>query len=452
MIRREFIKKSIAGSVGIALGSNSLVQASVKGANDKIVLALIGTGDRGMDTIISCCKVNDNVTIKTVCDVNSSKLNNAVATIDKAFGYCPAMTANMKEIFDDRDVDAVWISTPEHWHALATVWACQAGKDVYVEKNPTINIWEGRKMVEAANKYNRIVQVGFQCRSAQYGFTARDYIKSGKLGKVVTVKCYNMLGGGKWSEKPEAPVPTWLDWDKWQGPAANRPFNPSIVTERGRGDWGCYWAYSGGGLADDASHVMDFARLVIGDPPHPISVYGWGGNHVFDGTRETPEYQSIVYDFGDFSLSCDNAYATNYMTKTPGNIRMDKTLFPTWRNNSTRTEIYGTEGLMYLGRHGGGWQVLGPNNEIVAQDGGVFPDKEHQIDFIQALRTRKKPNGDVEECHRSATLVHLGNIAYRAGNKQLLFDGQTEKILNDDKANALARGTYRQGYVIPENV
>jgi len=452
MIRRDFLKKSALGSAGLFVGANSLINASYNGANDKIVLALIGAGGRGLGCIINCCKINENVTIKTVCDVNKTKLTNAAAAVEKSLGYRPAMTANMKEILDDKDVDAVWVSTPEHWHALATVWACQAGKDVYVEKNPTINIWEGRKMVEAANKYKRIVQVGFQNRSAPYGFTARDYIKSGKLGKIVTVKSYNMLGGGGWSEKPETPVPSWLDWDKWLGPAPKRAFSPSIVNENGRGDWGCYWAYSGGGLADDASHVMDLARLVIGDPPHPNSVYGWGGNNAFGGNRETPEYQSIVYDFGDFTLSCDNAYATNYMTKTPGNIRMDKTLFPNWRNNSTRTEIYGTEGLMFLGRHGGGWQVMGSNNEIVAQDGGVMPDNEHQTDFIQALRSRKQPNGDVEECHRSATLVHLGNIAYRVGNKQLLFDGKTEKILNDDQANALARGTYRTGYVIPENV
>ena len=450
MFRREFLKKSIAGSLGFAVGANSLLYASCKGANDKIVLAIIGAGPRGTPCIINCCKINENVTIKTVCDVNRTKLTKAASSIEKELGYRPAMTGNMKEIFDDKDVDAVWISTPEHWHALATIWACQAGKDVYVEKNPTINIWEGRKMVEAANKYNRIVQIGFQNRSAPYGFSARDYISSGKLGKIVTVKCYNMLGGGKWTEKPETPVPSWLDWDKWQGPASKRAFNPSIVDENGRGDWGYYWAYSGGGLADDASHVMDLARLVIGDPSYPKSVYGWGGNHVFGGTCETPEFQSIVYDFGDFTLSCDSGYATNYMIKTPNDIRMDKTRFPNWRNNATRTEIYGTQGLMYLGRHGGGWQVMGPNNEIVAQDGGVFPDNEHQIDFIQALRSRKKPNGDVEECHRSATLVHLGNIAYRVGNKQLLFDGKTEQFLNDDKANALARGAYREGYIIPE--
>jgi predicted dehydrogenase len=452
MFRREFLKKSLAGSIGLAVGANTLLNASCKGANDKIVLALIGAGGRGLGCIINCCKINENVTIKTVCDVNKTKLGNAAAAVEKELGYRPMMTENMKEILDDKNVDAVWVSTPEHWHALATIWACQAGKDVYVEKNPTINIWEGRKMVEAANKYKRIVQIGFQNRSAPYGFSARDYIASGKLGRIVTVKCYNMLGGGKWTEKPEAPVPSWLDWDKWLGPAPKRPFSPSIVEENGRGGWGSYWAYSGGGLADDASHVMDLARLVIGDPPHPKSVYGWGGNHVFGGTRETPEYQSVVYDFGEYTLSCDNAYATNYMTKTPGNVRGDKNLFPNWRNNATRTEIYGTEGFMYLGRHGGGWQVIGSNNEIVAQDGGVMPDNEHQIDFIQALRTRKKPNGDVEECHRSATLVHLGNIAYRVGNKQLLFDAKTEKILNDDKANIFARGAYRQGYVIPENV
>jgi predicted dehydrogenase len=405
-----------------------------------------------MGTILNCCKINENVVIKTVCDVNSTKLDAAADSVEKELNYRPEKVRDMRTIFDDKDIDAVWISTPEHWHTLATIWACQAGKDVYVEKNPTINIWEGRKMVEAAKKYKRIVQVGFQNRSAPYGFTARDYIASGKLGKIVTVKCYNMLGGGKFREQPETPVPAWLDWDKWLGPAPMRPFSPTIVSETGRGGWGSYWAYSGGTLADDASHVMDLCRMVIGDPDHPKSVFGWGGNAVFGGESETPEYQSIVYDFGDFTLSCDSGDATNYMTKTPNDIRQDKTRFPNWRNNSTRTEIYGTEGLMYLGRHGGGWQVLGPNNEIVAEEGGVMPDNEHQLNFIQSLRTRKKPNGEVEQCHKSATLVHLGNIAYRTGNKQLYFDPKTEKFLNDDKANTFARGNYREGYVIPENV
>lgn len=452
MFRREFLKRGIVGTVGLAAGAGYLLNSSCKGANDKIVLALIGAGFRGTGTIINCCKINENVTVKTVCDVNATKLARAASTVEKELGYRPTTADNMKEIFDDKDVDAVWIATPEHWHALATVWACQAGKHVYVEKNPTVNIREGRKMAEAADKYKRIVQVGFQNRSAPYAFSAREYIAAGKLGKVVAVKCYNMLGGSVWTEQPEAPVPSWLDWDQWQGPAAARAFNPSIVDENGRGDWSCYWAYSGGTLADDASHVLDLARLVLGDPPHPKSVYGWGGNHVFGGMRETPEFQSVVYDFVDFTLACESGCTTDYMIKTPEDIRRDKTRFPNWSNNATRTEIYGTEGFMYLGRHGGGWQVMGPENKIVAQDGGVFPDNDHQIDFIQALRTRKKPNGNPEECHRSATLVHLGNIAYRTGSTQLVFDGDTEKFIGNDKANALAQGTYRDGYAIPEKV
>ena len=452
MDRRNFIKTGVLATAGVSLSAGSLFSSSCMGANNRIVLALVGCGGRGLGTIISCCKLNSDVVIKTVCDVNKTKLANAVNRVEKDLGYKPSATENMDEIFKDKDVDAVWVATPEHWHTLASIRAIQAGKDVYVEKNPTINIWEGRKLVEATRKYKRIVQVGFQNRSALYGFSAREYIRSGKLGKIVSVKCYNMLGGGKWSESPETAVPGWLDWDKWLGPAPMRGFSPSIVDENGRGGWLSYWDYSGGGLADDASHVMDLARMVIGDPDHPKSVYGWGGNHVFGGTRETPEYQSIVYDFGEYTMTCDNACATNYMTKTPNDIRFDKTRFPNWRNNSTRTEIYGTEGLMYLGRHGGGWQVLGKDNQIVAEDGGVFPDKEHQIDFIDSLRSRKTPNGEVEQCHKSATLVHMGNIAYRTGNKQLLFDPATEKFTNDKQANVFARGKYRKGYEIPEKV
>ena len=182
MKRRDFIGKTAIGVTGLTIGASGMITtASCKGANDKVVLAIIGSGSRGTGTIINCCKVNENVEIKTVCDVNDLKAGKAIAAIEKELGYKPVRSRNMKEVYDDPDIDAVWISTPEHWHALATVWACQAGKDVYVEKNPTINIWEGRKMVEAAKKYKRIVQIGFQNRSAAYGFSAREYVRSGKL-------------------------------------------------------------------------------------------------------------------------------------------------------------------------------------------------------------------------------------------------------------------------------
>lgn len=453
MKRRDFFGKTMIGTVGLSLGTSLLpLQSSCKGANDKIVLALIGSGGRGLGTIISTCKLNANVVIKTVCDVKTTRVETAVNQIEKELGYKPKSTKNMKEVFDDKDIDAVWIATPEHWHALATVWACQAGKDVYVEKTPSISIWEGRKMVEAAAKYNRIVQIGFENRSAPYAFSARDYIKSGKLGQIVTVKCYNMLGGGKWMPKPDQETPKWIDWDSWIGPAKYRPYNPNITDANGRGGWLDFWAFGGGALSDDASHVMDLARLVLGDPPHPKSVYACGGNWAWESQKETPEFISITYDFGNFTMTCDSGNATNYMKKTPNNIRMDPKLFPDWRTNATRTEIYGTEGLMYLGRHGGGWQVKGEDSKIIAQDGGIFPDPDHQINFIESLRTRKKPNGDVEQGQLSACLVHLGDIAYRVGNKQLFFDPKTERFIGNEEADKLLRTSYRDGYKMPDNV
>ena len=453
MKRRNFLGTALIGTVGVSFGaSTSPISSSVIGANDKIVLALIGSGSRGLGTIISTCKINANVVIKTVCDVNDLKADKAIAAIEKELGYKTQRSRNMKEVFNDKDINAVWISTPEHWHSLATVWACQAGKDVYVEKNPSVSIWEGRKMVEAAEKYKRIVQIGFENRSAPYAFSAREYIKSGKLGQIVTVKSYNMLGGSKWMPKPDTAVPKGLDWDSWLGPAPYVPYNPNIHDMESRGGWGNYWAYSGGVLADDASHVLDLARLVLGDPGHPKSIYGWGGNNAWNSQKETPEFQCITYDFGKFTLTCDSGNATNYMKKTPNNIRMDPKLFPDWRTNATRTEIYGTEGLMYLGRHGGGWQVKGEDSVIIAQGGGVFPDPDHQKDFIESLRTGKKPNGAVEQGHLSATLVHLANIAYRVGNKQLYFDGVKERFIGNDEANKLLKTSYRENYRMPDKV
>lgn len=451
--RRQFINTAFTGITGMSLGASVLSLASCKKvANEKIVLALIGSGTRGTSSIISTCKVNENVEIKTVCDVKTSRLEIAAFQIEQELGYKPGATKNMKELFDDKDIDAVWIATPEHWHALATVWACQAGKDVYVEKNPTISIWEGRKMIEAAEKYNRIVQVGFQNRSAPYGFSARDYIKSGRLGKIVHVKCYNLLGGSKWIPQPDQETPEWIDWDAWLGPAPYRPYNPAITDAKGRGGWLDFWAFGGGALSDDASHVMDLARMVIGDPPHPKSVYAKGGNWPWGSEKETPEFISITYDFGDFTMTCDSGNGTNYMKKTPGDIRFDSSRFPDWPTNSTRTEIYGTEGLMYLGRHGGGWQVVGKDSKVIAQEGGVFPDEEHQKNFIESLRTRKNPNGNVEQGQLSACLVHLGNIAYRVGNKQLYFDAKNECFIENEDANKLLRTSYRDNYRIPDKV
>lgn len=446
MKRREFIGKTLVGSAGMTLGASSLISSGCKGANNKVVLAIIGAGGRGMPCIINCCKANVNVEIKTVCDVNDERSAKGAGMVEKELGYKPLVTRNMKEVLDDKDIDAVWISTPDHWHALATIWACQAGKDVYVEKTPSHCIWEGRKMVEAAGKYKRIVQAGFQNRSGSYTLSARDYIQTGKLGQVVHVRIFNLLAGSKWMPTPDSETPQGLDWDAWLGPAPRRPYNQGVYNS-----WYDYWDFNVGAL-NDASHQLDLARMVMGDPGHPKSMFGWGGNHVWNSARETPELQSITYDYEKFTMTCESGTVTNYMSKTPTEIRMDPARFPEWRTNADRIEIYGTLGMMYLGRHGGGWQVFGPKEQLVEQGGGVHPDKEHQINFIECIRNRKQPNANMEQAHLSATLVHMANIAYLTGNKQLLFDGQNEKFLDNDEANKLLKVSYREGYSVPEKV
>jgi len=442
--RRDFVNKSAAMAAGASVLS-AVGPAKANAATEKVVLALIGAGGRGR-TLIQGMTSLENVETKYVCDVDSSRGGGAIGELEKIQGYAPKHVMDMHEVLDDRDVDAVVIATPEHWHALATVWACQAGKDVYVEKNISMTIWEGRKMIEAARKYKRIVQCGVQDLSAPYGFSAREYIKSGKLGKVVHVKVFDMLPGSGWAPQPDSPTPNGLDWDKWLGPAPMVPYNRG----RHRG-WYSWWAYSGGTFGGNGVHQVTLARRALDDPPHPKAVYCAGGRLAFPDRRETPDIQAITYDYGDFTMTCDGTAFPPYMKKSQGDVRYgDK--FPDWRQNATRIEIYGTKRMMYLGRVGGGWQVLEGDGKVVDFEYGYFPDKYHQADFIECIRTRRRPNGDIEQGHHGACLVHLANMSLRLGRKQLTFDGNTETFVGNDDANKMLRPQYREGYEIPEQV
>jgi len=452
MNRRGFMGHALTGAAGLTLGA-ALPAFSLNRSGDILVLALIGCGSRGRTVLEGIVKENDHVAVKYLCDVNET-LGGIAEDIQKykeRQGYAPVFTTEMKKAFDDKEVDAVVICTPEHWHVLAAVWALQAGKHVYVEKNPTLSIWEGQQLIKAADKYKKTLQIGFQNRSAPYAFSARDYIKSGKLGKIVHVKCFNLLTGSKWTAVPDTPIPAGLNWDAWQGPAKAVPYNPNRHSMTGRGGWLDFWAYGGGALSDDASHVMDLARLVLGDPTHPRSVYSSGGNNGFQSQKETPEFLNITYDFGDFTMTCESGSCTKYMTKEGPDVRYG-TKWPYWPQNSTRIELYGTERLMYLGRHGVGWQVMETDGKIVDMDKGYFPDKFHQKNFIDSIRNGSRPNGDVRQGHLSASLVHLADIAYRTGNQLLYFDNRTERFTNSEDANSLLRGSSRAPYAVPENV
>lgn len=444
--RRGFLTRTARGGAAVAAlaAAGALAPARAQGANERVVLGLIGAGGRGSQLIKGMTAL-ENVETKYICDIDAGR--GAVAKeLEAIQGYAPTRVSDMQAVFDDKDVDAVVVATPEHWHALATVRACQAGKDVYVEKNISTTIWEGRKMLEAARKYERIVQCGTQNRSAPYAFSAREYIKNGGLGKVVRVKVFNMLPGGPWSPQPDSAPPEGLDWDAWLGPAPAVPYNPGRHRD-------CYswWDYSGGVLAGDGSHQLDLARMVLGDPPQPKSCYGAGGRIAYPDNRETPDMQAITYDYGDMAMTIDNATFANYMSKSDDSVRNgDK--FPDWHQNSERIEIYGTKRMMYLGRHGCGWQVFEGGGKVVDYAYGRHPDRWHQPDFIASIRSRKLPNADIEQGFLSACLVHMGNLATRLGGKHLLVDANNDRFLNCDKANALLKPAFREQYRIPDEV
>jgi predicted dehydrogenase len=394
--RRRFLTTSTKSSVALAAGASLLGSASLtrgQSAADKVILGLVGAGGRGSQLARNLGQV-PGVEFKYICDPFASRGGDLVREFGEKQKRPPERIADMRRLLDDKDVNAVVIATPEQWHALGTVWACQAGKDVYVEKNPSLTVWEGRKMIEAARKYKRVVQVGFQNRSGPYGVSAREYIQSGKLGKVVLVKVYNLLPGGPWKPQPTAPVPAGLDWDLWLGPAPEVPFTPSRLT-----GWGDYWDYEGGVLAGDGSHQLALARMALGDPPHPRSVFCSGGRIAYPDQRETPDLQVATFDYGDYRLVIEHGTFTPYTRKFSNEVRYGKQ-WPNWPISACRIEIYGTKQLMYLGRHGCGWQALDGDTKVIAEDKGYFPDKWHQH-RLHSLATK------AERGHRAKSLQRV---------------------------------------------
>ena len=419
-----------------------------KNPSDRVVLALIGAGSWGTTLTLNVAEINKNVQFKYVCDVDDTRGGRAIKELEKIQNFQPKRVRDMRVVFDDPEVDGVIIATPQHWHGLATIWACQAGKDVYIEKCVSFNIREGQKMIEAAMKYERIIQCGTQNRSSSYALNARDYIKNGNLGTVVAVNVMELLNGPvPFNEKEDEKIPDTIDWDMWLGPAPEAPY--SISRNK---SWGYYWDYSGGyALANGSIHQMDLARLVLGDPGFPQSVYCTGGRYLFDDQRDIPDYQMITYDYGSFVMTLQSGEFTPYMLKTRPEIRYGDG-FPEWKQNSTKIVIYGTEGVMYVGRMGGGWQVFDKDRKIVAQETGLFPLQDHLGNFIDCIRTRNQPKGNIIEGHKSSVLMHLANYSYRTGKKQLLFSEEYEQVINDQEAQALAAGAYRKGYELPDQV
>jgi predicted dehydrogenase len=444
--RRRFLERSIQGGFGVAAGAYGLsARSKAVAASDKVVVGIMGVGGRGTFLTTEFASRPD-VEIAYICDVDNRKFREAVKVVEDKKGKAPQTIGDFRRILDDKNVDAMVCATPDHWHGLATVMACQAGKDIYVEKPASHNIWEGRKMVEAARKYNRVVQVGMQNRSSTYGGSARDLIQSGKIGRVHLVRVYNMLNRTPVDSPDSAPPPE-MDWNMWLGPGPLRPYNSKYAQR-------VFWDFNGGMMTDDGVHQMDLARRVLG-VTYPKCVHHTGGKLHFTDLAETPDTTIATYEYDGLTLVFEQTVWTSYMQKTPDSIRESMTQFPDWYPfNATRIEIYGDNGMMILGRQGGGWQLFDESRRKIATDKQRHSEMQaaHVENFISCIRSRNRPNADIEHGHISAALCHMANISYRLGNRKLEFDASTESFVNDPEANHLRKRTYRDPWVVPEHV
>ena len=409
----------------------------VMGANDRVQIGIIGLGGRGRDHMTMYSAVED-CQIAGLCDVNQAALERGIAQVEKAGGGKPRGYRDMREVFADKRIDAVSMPLPNHWHALATIWACQAGKDVYVEKPASHNIFEGIKMVEAARKYQRMVQIGSQGRSAAHKIKATQLLHDGVIGKVYMAKglCYKRRKSI--GHKPDEKTPLGVDWDKFLGPAPLRAYNEL----RFRYNWHWFWDTGNGDIGNQGVHEMDVARWGLGRTV-PTAVVSTGGKCGVDDDQETPNTQTATYDYGDAQL----------VFEVRGNLTGNEGgLVPDNGGNVVGNLFYGTDGWMAL--DGRGFQVYkGEKSEKTMDEKASGEGTAHVRNFIAACKSRKSGNlaADVEIGATSALLVHLANTSYRLGRK-LKFDPQTLKFPGDAEANAMLTRRYRAPYVVPDKV
>lgn len=441
--RRTFLKRSLSASAWVAASPHALAQAA---PNDRVILGVMGIHDRGMDLAFEFGRRGD-VEVRYLADPDSRLFEERAKAVEQVNGKRPKTVQDFRRILDDPEVDALVVATPDHWHALATVMACQAGKDVYVEKPTSQNIWESRKMVEAARKYDRVVQVGTQNRNAEYIAEAFERVKSRDFGDVHFIRVMNSKLREPMTPAPDSDTPEGVDYDLWLGPAPQRRFNVNHFHY----SWHWFWQYGGGDLANDGVHQIDLARWAAGRRL-PIAVTSSGATYTLNDTRDTPDTQVVTWEFDRLHIVLEQTLWTPYMRKTPLELR-DTGVVQSWPFNGTRIEIYGTKQFMWLGRMGDGWEVCDSDGKTTAHARGQFAatNTRHAANFIDCIRSRERPNADIEEGHYSTLMAHYGNIAFRIG-RRLRVSPDTGAFIGDDDANALVKRSYRPPWVVPEVV
>ncbi len=424
--RRTFLKKT--GAVLAAGGFLDLTPLAW-GANDKIVLALIGGRNQGRAVALNAIK--DGAEIKTFCDLDDSILSTVGETLSKAQGKEPGLVKDFRRVLEDKDVSGVIIATPDHWHAIQTIQACQAGKDVYIEKPLSHTIAEGQLMRDAARKHNRVVQVGTQRRSTAHFRSAVDYVASGKLGKICLIKAWMCQVRGSIGNPPDSEAPSGVDYDMWLGPAPKRPFNKN----RFHYNWRFFWDYGNAELGNQGVHMLDVAMWGIQtmrgiDNCLPKHISGTSGIHWLDDAKEVPDTQVMTYDYGDLALVWE--------------LHSFQNVFP-MEGTTSATAFYGANGSLIV--DGSGWKVYTKKGEpaVSEQSSGG----SHTKNFLECMRSRERPNADVEIGRLSTTICHLGNICTRL-KRDVLFNPKTEDFGGDQEANALLAKAYRAPYALPK--
>jgi len=424
LTRRNFSQLGLA-----AITWSALSRSRIWGANDRIRLGFIGVGNRG-GQLLDAFLVHKDMEVAVLCDVFEPYLERAQAKLPAKV----PQEIDFRKVLERTDVDAVVIATPDHWHAIQTIWACKAGKDVYVEKPLSITVVEGRKMVEAARKYNRVVQVGTHRRSSKLYAQLHELIKSGKIGKVTVSRAYrlsNMFPSGIGKAQPSDPPPG-LHWDLWLGPRPERPFQETIAPYKFR-----WWDLYSSQMANWGVHYLDAMRWLT-DELAPSSVCAMGGRFAVDDDRTIPDTMEAVFQFASGRLAIFGQYeASSVPAIAQGEL-----------------ELRGTLGAAYIG---------GRKFEIIPERGGQFQDPsprlepikvevpagendmtvDHARNFLDCIKSRAMPNADVEIGHRSTTCSLIANISYAVGAR-LDWDPVKERFTNNEAANSFLHYEYRK--------
>jgi predicted dehydrogenase len=443
--RRDFLKTAARATGAAALTGVTFVTRPerVFGANDRIRVAVCGLRGRGKDHLAAFARL-PNVEIAALCDIDEMVLNKR----REELGGRPRTVVDVRRLLEDQTIDAISIATPNHWHALMAIWACQAGKDVYVEKPCSHNLWEGRQLVRAAEKYQRIVQHGTQSRSARAMVEAITHVHSGTFGEIYMARGLCFKRRDTIGRTPVEPIPPGVDYDLWTGPAPLKPFSRN----RFHYNWHWIWDTGNGDLGNQGVHQIDAVRWGLG-VTFPSRVSAIGGHFMFDDDQETPNTLTCAFEFDqpDGRRKMLEFDVRHWFTNNEAGL--GRGLFS--RHNSIGSIFYGSKGYLAAG-----------NEDTFSYESWLGPDQsagprgksasDHFANFISCVRSRKAAelNAPIAEGHISCALIHLANVSYRL-QRALHFDPETQRVVDDEEANRLLgdedRG-YRAPFLVPSEV